>query len=286
MYSSKSYKLQQALVNNSEQSGGEAREYRDETTGMEFVLVLGGFFHMGDVFGRKKKNTWFPIYGALCCGADNHGIMQHSLPVQLVAVKSFYLAKYAVTQGEWEKIMGHNPSFFQKSSRHLVDWVTWHDVQMFISRLNAESGRKYRLPSEAEWEYAARESGKKVRFGTGRDTISTDEANYDGSYSDDYSVEGEYRGETLPVDSFQPNSLGLYNMSGNVREWCQDIWHDNYQGMPKDGTAWETAGDSSRRVVRGGCWCADPLRLSTVCREHRKAGNKYYCLGFRLAFSA
>ncbi len=236
----------------------------DEITGMEFVWIPGGSFEMGDVLGDDEYSD--------------------ELLVHRVTLKGFYLGKYAVTQREWQKIMGKNPSHFQKGERYPVEFVSWKDVQDFIRQLNEKSGKNYSLPSEAQWEYAARECGKHIRFGTGKNTISTDEANFDGSekYKESYSQVGEYRECTVPVDSFSPNSLGLYNMSGNVWEWCQDVWHDDYKGAPTDGSAWESGGKGWLRVVRGGCWDSDPVGLRASDRGWDAALICGIGLGFRL----
>ncbi len=239
------------------------REYRDEITGMELVWVPPGSFEMGDVLGDRE--------------------LDNKQPVHRVELDGFYLGKYAVTQDEWQRIMGSNPSDFQKGGRYPVEMVSWDDVQEFIQKLNRKSGRTYSLPSEAQWEYAAREGGRKVRFGHGKDSIDPSEANFDGSeeYKKSYSRTGVYREETVPVDSFSPNALGLYNMSGNVYEWCQDRWHDDYEDAPDDGSAWES-GDSSDRVIRGGCWFSLPEGVRAADRNWGWADICGNDVGFRL----
>ncbi len=241
-------------------------EFRDEITGMEFVWIPGGSFEMGDVFGDDEYSYEFPVHR--------------------VNLKGFYLARYAVTQGQWVKMMSNNQSRFTNGNNYLVENVSWDDTQEFIKKLNKQSGRNYSLPSEAGWEYAAREGGKKVRFGNGKDIIDPAVANFAGSeeYKKSYSRDGEWRGTTVPVDSFAPNALGLYHMSGNVREWCRDVWHDNYQNAPTDGSAWETGGDGSILVFRGGCWYIGPEELRTAGRswDGRVVGSDIG-LGFRLA---
>ncbi len=229
----------------------------DEITGMEFVWVPGGSFYMGDVFGDHKGDDISDIF------------LESALPVHRVTLKGFYLGKYPVTQGEWQKIMGDIPEDFRRGGgdRHPAGHVIWDDAHEFIRRLNKKSGKNYSLPSEAQWEYAARECGKKVRFGTGKNTITTNEANYEGNFDDPYSSKGEYRGGTTPVDNFPPNALGLYDMSGNVWEWCQDLFNDNYEGAPSDGSAWETGGDGVSRVCRGGSWDDVPGYLRVASRS-------------------
>ena len=244
--------------------GPYAKEFRDEITGMEFVWVPGGSFEMGDTFKEGEPRE---------------------LPVHRVTLEGFYLGKYEVTQGEWLKIMDKNPSEFQMGDRYPVEDMNWNVVQQFLEKLNTASSRQYRLPSEAQWEYAAREGGRKVRFGTGKDTIGPDEANFNGREQnvESYSRIGADREETIPVESFSPNALGLYQMSGNIDEWCQDIWHNDYTGAPADGSAWETEGVDTLRVVRGGCWYGFPRWVRATSRDWAGAGNRSGILGFRLS---
>ncbi len=255
----------------SEPAGGPyGKEYRDAITGMEFVWVPGGRFEMGDVLGDAENDNW----------------MKQALPVHTVALDGFYLGRYAVTQGEWVQIMGNNPSWFKKGDRYPVENVGWSAAREFLACLNKKSGKNYTLPSEAQWEYAAREGGKAVRFGTGQNTIGPDEANFNGSdaYVKFYSRGGVYRRETVPVDSFAPNALGLYQMSGNVWEWCRDAWHDSYEGAPCDGFSWETGQENADRVVRGGSWYLNPGWIQAAFRS--KAGNQDGFQGFRVVLPA
>jgi formylglycine-generating enzyme required for sulfatase activity len=221
------------------------------------VLVKGGTFDMGDTFGDGDSSE---------------------LPVHEVSVPDFYMGKYPVTQAQWKAVMeaspdpskgGENPSRF-KGDDLPVENVSWDDAQAFLQKLNEKTGKKYRLPSEAEWEYAAREGGKKVRFGNGKDIADPKEMNFDASkeYKQPYSVVGEYRKKTTPVGQFPPNALGLHDLSGNVWEWCEDVWHDHYKGAPTDGSAWVKGGDASKRVIRGGAWYNNPT-LSRVANRYR-----------------
>lgn len=234
------------------------------------IPIKGGTFVMGDTFG--DGGSW-------------------EKPVHKVTVPDFHLCKYPVTQRQWKAIMGDDPSHF-KGDDLPVENVSWDNVQKFIQKLNEQTGKNYRLPTEAEWEYAAREGGKKVRFGNGKDIADPKEINFNGTkdYKKPYSVEGEYRGKTTPafvptagkpVSQFKPNALGLHDMSGNVWEWCQDVWHENYNGAPEDGSAWEK-GDNSFRVLRGGSWSIDP----EICRVANRRGNnpnyRNKVIGFRV----
>jgi formylglycine-generating enzyme required for sulfatase activity len=176
-----------------------------------------------------------------------------------------------------------DPSYFKGPNRP-VEQVPWHDAVEFCDRLAQHTKRPYRLPSEAEWEYACR-AGTITPFHFG-DMITTEVANYNGSaYAD--GPAGESRGETTAVDHFGiANVFGLSDMHGNVWEWCQDHWHANYDGAPTDGSAWTTGGDDSRRVIRGGAW----IPLPGGCRSAYRFGDDPDCglndQGFRVVCSA
>nr|WP_242492664.1 formylglycine-generating enzyme family protein [Methanolobus psychrotolerans] len=216
---------------------------------MEFVLIPAGEFEMGSDDGDSDER-----------------------PVHEVTIgKAYYLGKYEVTQEQWVEIMGNNPSRF-KGDNNPVEQVSWNDVQEFVKKLNAKEGTdKYRLPSEAEWEYAAR-AGTTTRYSFGdSESKLGDYAWYGGNSGD----------KTHPVGQKKPNPWGLYDMHGNVWEWCQDRWHDSYENAPTDGSAWED-GSSSGRVRRGGSWVSD----ARYCRSASRNGSNPDCssdsIGFRL----
>jgi formylglycine-generating enzyme required for sulfatase activity len=142
------------------------------------------------------------------------------------------------------------------------------------------TGRTYRLPSEAEWEYSCR-AGTTTPFHFGP-TITTDLANYNGNYTYGAGPKGIYREETTEVGSFPPNVFGLYDVHGNVYEWCQDVWHDNYEGAPTDGSAWIEGGNQERRVCRGGSWFDGPRFCRSAYRLNVTPANRYYDIGFRV----
>ena len=244
-------------------SGKKAGEtWTEPTTGMEFVWVEGGCYQMGDTFGDGYNNE---------------------KPVHRVCVDGFWMAKYEVTQGQWKAIMSSNPSYFKNGDNYPVEKVSWDDCQIFINKLNNRSGKRFRLPYEAEWEYAARSGGEKVRFGTGKDTIGPNEANFNASvkYKKSYFRSGQYRKKTVPVDSFSPNSLGLYNMSGNVWEWCQDWYGKNYyKNSPLNNPQGPSSGSS--RVGRGGSWNSGPLYVRAADRYWGYPDYRHFSLGFRL----
>jgi formylglycine-generating enzyme required for sulfatase activity len=185
------------------------------------------------------------------------------------------LGKYQVTQEEWAAVMRENPSRFKGDDRLPVENVSWNDCQEFIKRLNGrKDGYVYRLPSEAEWEYACR-AGTTTPFSFG-ETLTTAQANYDGNYPYGGGPKGEYRKKTTRVGSFPPNAWGLHDMHGNVWEWCQDGWYENYDGAPTDGRVREQDSDNVR-VVRGGSW----LDYAGGCRSAlRNRGAPDYRDGF------
>jgi formylglycine-generating enzyme required for sulfatase activity len=198
-----------------------------------------------------------------------------------VTVPSFFMAKYLVTQQQWQAVMGNNPSHFKGTSRP-VETVSWNDVVEFCQKLSQKTGRDYRLPSEAEWEYACR-AGTTTPFYFG-ETITTDLANYNGNYTYGNGPKGKYRKETTDVGIFPPNAFGLYDMHGNVWEWCADYWHENYNGAPTDGSAWISGGNSNRRLLRGGL-ALHPRYCRSAFRFYNSPGVRYYRRGFRIAVS-
>ncbi len=251
----------------------EAAAHRADPFADLMIPIKRGSFDMGDTFNEGQ--SW-------------------ERPIHRVTVKDFHLCKYLVTQAQWQAIMGDNPSYFKGDENLPVEQVSWDDVQAFIKKLNDKTGKKYRLPSEAEWEYAARATplpsgggvgGGASRFGNGKDRADPKKINFDGRKENkkDYSEVGEYRAKTTIVNTFAPNALGLYDMSGNVWEWCQDVWHDSYKSAPDDGSPWEQGGDSSLRVVRGGSWFYYPNFCRAAYRNRNLTDNRNFDIGFRLA---
>ncbi|MFM6266048.1 MAG: formylglycine-generating enzyme family protein, partial [Dolichospermum sp.] len=162
-----------------------------------------------------------------------------------------------------------------------VEQVSWHDAVEFCARLSNYTKRPYRLPSEAEWEYACR-AGTTTPFHFG-DTITTELANYDGNYTYGDGPKGVYRGETTEVGSFKiANEFGLYDMHGNVWEWCQDDWHNNYEGAPTDGSAWISNNAKSYKLLRGGSWSYNPGYCRSAYRNYYGAGFGNRSYGFRV----
>ncbi len=239
---------------------GGGSTWTESTTGMEFVWIKGGCFQMGSPVSEPDR------------GSDEQ---QHE-----VCVDGFYLGKYEVTQGEWQKVMGSNPSRFKNDVRYPVEQVSWHDAKTFADKLSTSSG-KYRLPTEAEWEYAAR-AGTTTPFSFGR-TISPNQANYDGNYIYNGGSKGSYRKKTTKVGSFPANHWGLHDMHGNVWEWCSD-WYDAdyYSSSPRNNP--QGASSGSHRVVRGGSWYNNPAFVRSALRSWNGPGDRINYLGFRLAF--
>jgi formylglycine-generating enzyme required for sulfatase activity len=207
--------------------------------------------------------------GTFQMGSNDYG---DEKPIHSVTLSSFYLSKYQVTQKQWTEIMGNNPSRF-KGEDLPVENVSWNDAQEFIKKLNEITGKKYRLLTEAEWEYAARGGNQSQGY------------KYAGS--DNLDEVGWYdknsNSKTHPVGQKKPNELGLYDISGNVWEWCEDIWHEDYKGAPEDGIAWLTDGDSSRRVLRGGSWGYVDVNCRVAYRLRGSPTVRYNRYGFRLA---
>jgi formylglycine-generating enzyme required for sulfatase activity len=236
---------------------------------LEMVEIPGGTFTMGS----PESET----------GRSNYESWRHP-----VKVPSFFMGKYEVTQAQYQAIMGNNPANFNfKGDKRPVILVSWDDAVEFCKKLSQKTGCNYRLPSEAEWEYACR-AGTTTPFSFGS-TITTDLANYDGTHPTrtPYASEpkGIDRGETTPVGSFPPNAFGLYDMHGNVYEWCQDVWNDNYNGAPTDGSAWLTGKDTNQRLLRGGSWDNDnPENCRCANREDFYTRlRRDSIIGFRVA---
>ncbi|MGK7888229.1 MAG: SUMF1/EgtB/PvdO family nonheme iron enzyme [Leptolyngbyaceae cyanobacterium] len=204
-------------------------------------------------------------------------------PQHVVDVPTFYVGMVTVTQAVYEVVMGDNPSRFQEGDRP-VEQVTWHDAIAFCQKLSDRTVNTYRLPSEAEWEYACR-AGTTTPFHFG-ETITTAIANYNGGYTYRNAPTGDYRQETTLVGSFPPNAFGLFDMHGNVWEWCADHWHDNYNGAPTDGSAWVTGGDSESRVLQGGSWLNRPRDCRSANRFRHLADAGNLSIGFRLVCSS
>ena len=210
-----------------------------------------------------------------------------------VTVSTFFMGRYPVTQAQWRFVaelpqvkqnLNPNPSHFTGADRP-VERVSWYDAVEFCDRLSIYTRQDYRLPSEAEWEYACR-AGTTIPFYFGR-TLTTDLANYDGNYTYADGSKGEYRQETTPVDQFGiANAFGLCDMHGNVWEWCEDYWHGSYEGAPIDGSAWLSEKENVGRVMRGGSWSSNPMYCRSASRYLETPDLAVNSFGFRVVCHA
>ena len=227
-----------------------SRAWRDPVTGMEFVWVPGGPFQMG-------------------CHANAGECHDSEKPVRTVRLNGFWMGKHEVTHGQWKRIMGKKPPYSEKKGgNYPVGKVSWDDIQQFIRRFNARSLAKFRLPSEAQWEYACRAGGKPVKFGTEKGGLSSGNANYK-----------QFRQGTTPVGSYPPNALGLFDMSGNVAEWLQDR-KASYKKIGNINPLHESSGKT--RVVRGGDYAAWPSTVRCINRQSASPSIRFHDWGFRL----
>jgi formylglycine-generating enzyme required for sulfatase activity len=230
----------------------------------EMAFIKGGTFMMGDT-----RNE----------GDDDEK------PVHQVTVSDFYMGKYEVTQRQWEDITGTNPSKFKNCSECPVESVSWNDVQEFLRKLNQKTGLNYRLPTEAEWEYAAGGGAEnRTRFGNGKDILRPSEANFEGSpdFKKDYSEVEEFRKKTTKVGIFTPNVLGLYDMTGNVLEWCQD-WYGTYTAKSQQNPTGAAKGHN--HVYRGGGWFSTPEYARAAARSVSHSDFRTPAIGFRVVSS-
>lgn len=227
---------------------------------MQFVLLPAGRFVMGSPLAEAEREA-----------------QERPHPVQIS--RRFYLGKYEVTQAEWTQVMGDNPSHFKTcGARCPVERVNWHQVQEFIAKLTRMSGgAKFRLPTEAEWEYACR-AGTQTPFNTGAN-LTTAQANYQGEFPSAGFPAGANRGGTAPAGSYAPNAWGLYDMHGNVWEWCQD-WRCDYP----DTAVVDPVGNcrAEFKVIRGGSWCFNAASARSALRYTHRPQDLGYSLGFRL----
>ncbi len=202
---------------------------------------------------------------------------------EVVFERGFWLFDTACSQALWQAVMGENPSWFRSPDRP-VERVSWDDTQAFLKRIkDLVPGLGLTLPSEAHWEYACR-AGTTTPFSFGA-TITPEQANYDGNFPYQDGPKGLDRGETVPVASLPPNLWGLYEMHGNVWEWCADHWHGSYVGAPQDGSAWlrPEASSGANRVIRGGSWIVLARYVRSAARGGRAPGGRLDFLGFRCA---
>jgi formylglycine-generating enzyme required for sulfatase activity len=272
---------------------GKSQWFKDHEAGPEMVVVPAGSFTMGSPGNEPERESWR-------AGTESP---QHKVTI----AQPFGVARHAITRGQfaafvsatghkteggayivkgykWEhdpKASWRAPGFVQDDS-HPVVCINWDDAKTYAAWLSQTTGKPYRLLSEAEREYVTR-AGTTAPFWWGS-SITPDRANYDATFVyEGGGSKGEYRKSTVPVGSFKANPWGLYNLHGNVWEWCEDVWHDNYSGAPVDGSAWLQGGDEGWRVVRGGSWYNDPQILRAADRFRSSTDLRDYVVGFRLA---
>jgi formylglycine-generating enzyme required for sulfatase activity len=271
---------------------GTVEWFQDQDGGPEMVVVPAGEFMMGSPASEPQRESWSP-------GTE-------SPQFNVTIARPFAIARHAVTRGQFAafaKDAGHktesgafvwtgtelkqdpqaswrNPGFAQDDS-HPVVCVNWDDAKSYVAWLSRQTERDYRLPTEGEWEYCCR-AGSTTPFWWGS-SITTAQANYNGDYLyEGGGSKGEWRKATVPVSEFAGNPWGLFQVHGNVWAWCEDVWHDTYDGAPMDGSAWLKAGDARFRVVRGGSWRNAPRILRSANRYKDSSDVRYNNLGFRV----
>jgi formylglycine-generating enzyme required for sulfatase activity len=265
---------------------GRTDWFKDHPQGPEMVVIPAGNFMMGSLESEPDSES-----------------PQHKVMI----TQPFAVSRHAVTRGQFASFVSsigyqphggtfilegdnweHDPNGswrspgFAQDDSHPVVCVSWFDAKAYATWLSQQSGQTYRLPSESEWEYAAR-AGTTTPFWWGT-SITPTQANYNGKYI--YAgggSKGEWRKATVPVGSFQTNPWGLFNVHGNVWEWCEDVWHDTYNGAPTDSSAWlQGGGDAGRRIARGGSWNNNPRKLRAANRHWFNASFHGIFNGFRL----
>lgn len=244
-------------------------EYLGKGVNLEMVFIPSGEFMMGSPSSEKDRE-------------------KDESPQHPVKINSFYISKYPITQIQWKTVsqfpkitryLKHKPASF-KGDNYPVERVSWLDAQEFCKRVSKYTGRNYRLPTEAEWEYACR-GNTKTPFSFG-DVINTEVANYDDENKENKKKSEKNDKKTTPVDNFYPNPFGLYDLHGNVWEWCEDNYNSNYNLTPKDGSAYITSMMNQNRVVRGGSWSLSSNYCRSAKRNHYPANSIFNFIGFRL----
>lgn len=234
---------------------------------LEMVWIPGGTFMMGRYPGEMDSN-------------------EYEDPQHTVTVPGFWMGKYEVTKAQWTAVMGTTPwsgkDYVLDDPNSPAVYLSWNDTKAFITALSSYTGQSFRLPSEAEWEYACR-AGTTTRFYWGDDPSSTAISNYAWWYGNTHIVDEDY---AHVVGQKLANVFGLFDMSGNVLEWCEDDWHNSYTGAPVDGSAWVDSPRGSNRIFRGGAWSDYGYRWRSAYRGNGRTsgpGNTGYYFGFRLS---
>jgi formylglycine-generating enzyme required for sulfatase activity len=225
---------------------------------LDLILVPSGIFKMGSLhmYGNPEEQ-----------------------PQHIVSIKSFLMGKFLITQAQWKAVMGKLPPRRFKGDNLPVERVSWDDAQKFCQRLSEKTGRNYQLPSETQWEYACR-AGTSTPFSFG-ETLTVDVANFNGEHTFRAEPRGFYFHSTNEGGKFPPNTFGLYDMHGNLWEWCADNWLDDYSSSPRDSGSYQNK-DSKYRVARGGSWHEPPSLCRSAARLRALETDADEFMGFRV----
>jgi eukaryotic-like serine/threonine-protein kinase len=236
------------------------KENLNNTVNLTMVKIPAGSFIMGSPQSEGESE-------------------ENEKPQHRVKIKEFYMGQTEITQAQYLAIMGENPASFKGANRP-VENVSWQQAKAFCRKLSLKTGKKYTLPSESQWEYACR-AGTTTPFSFGA-TITTEVANYESEYAYANAPKGTYRKATTEVDKFPPNAFGLYDLHGNVSEWCEDTWSKNHQNAPIDGKARTKGNYPDKRVFRGGSWYDNPGSCRSAFRYAWVTDDVSSTIGFRI----
>jgi eukaryotic-like serine/threonine-protein kinase len=263
-----------------EKPAGAAMAFREDLgngVSLAMVKIPAGKFMMGQTASEKQELL------RVLKEDDYKAFYANELPQHQVTLPEFYLGQTLVTQAQWQAIMGNNPASFKGDGKLPVDSVSWLDAIEFCRKLSQKTGRTYRLPSEAEWEYACR-AGTTTPFAFG-EAITPAVVNYNGNFPYSGAAKGEFREKTTPVGIFPANAFGLYDMHGNLWEWCLDEWVDNYNNAPVDGSARgdiNSRDSGKQRLLRGGSWFNGAWICRSANRSYRAASDRSNIYGLRV----
>ncbi|MGB8980936.1 MAG: formylglycine-generating enzyme family protein [Anaerolineales bacterium] len=246
------------VIARTRQSAEQVTEDLGNGSSLEMIVIPAGSFQMG-----SPHNIGNP---------DEH-------PRHFVTIKTFFAGKFLVTQSQWKAVMGKLPPCRFKGDNLPIERVSWEDARRFCQQLSKKTGRNYQLPSETQWEYACR-AGTTSPFSFG-ETITIDVVNFNGEHTFRDEPRGRYIHVTTPGGTFPPNAFGLYDMHGNLWEWCADNWLDDYSSSPRDGSSYQNK-DSRVRVVRGGSWHEPPDLCRSATRLRVLQSDAEEVIGFRV----
>jgi formylglycine-generating enzyme required for sulfatase activity len=250
------------IITRTPHSAEQVTEVLGNGMDLDMLLIPSGSFQMGS--------------------ARNDGSFDEH-PQHFVNIKSFMMSKFLITQGQWNAVLGKLPPCRFKGDNLPVERVSWEEAQRFCQRLSKKTGREYRLPSETQWEYACR-AGTNTPFSFG-ETITVSVANFNGEHTFREEPRGFYCHSTNAGGKFPPNAFGLYDMHGNLWEWCADNWLDDYSFSPRDGSSYQNK-DSHYRVARGGSWHEPPALCRSASRLQVLQTDADEFMGFRVICEA